>query len=766
MLRDRDGRLWMAIPGRGLAHVHDGRTDLFGQSDGLSGNFATALFEDREGSIWVATGNGLDRFRDFAISTYSIEQGLSNASITSVLAALDGSIWIGTLDGLNRWDRGQLTVYREQHRPTPAGVREIVGPGLPDRGVHSLFQDDRGRIWISDRRGAGYLEQDRLVPVKDVPGGNVHGIVGDNAGGLWIASEQLSHVLPGNVVEPIPWARFGDGKVGEPLVWDPFRRGLWLGFLQGGIAYFAGGEVRTRYGAADGLGKGNVVRLRIDRAGALWVSTDGGLSRLKDGHLATLNTKNGLPCDSVHWSIEDDADSLWIYMGCGLVRIQRTELENWAAASENGKMAMVPFTAFDNSDGAKLFGAHTTYSPQAAKAPDGKIWFGTPDGVSVIDPRNLHFNKLPPPVHIEQIKADGKTYGVSRGVRLPALVRDVRIDYTALSFAAPEKVLFRYKLEGQDTSWKEAVTGREVQYTNLKPRRYRFRVMACNNSGVWNEAGDTLDFSVDPAYYQTGWFQALCAAAFLTLLWGLYRYRVHQIAREFNVRLEERVDERTRIARDLHDTMLQSFQGMMLRFQVGIELLPPGKARDTFEQALERGDQAIAEGREAIHDLRSSTEITNDLARAMTAVGDEASAASGSNPPQFRVVVEGPSRELHPIVRDEIYRIAREALRNAFRHAQASQIEAEIAYSEGLLKVRIRDDGRGMNPEIVKQGRGGHYGLPGIRERARQIGGQLNVWSAPGAGTEIELRIPGTIAYGTAPAGKRWRLFRKNASHS
>ena len=242
------------------------------------------------------------------------------------------------------------------------------------------------------------------------------------------------------------------------------------------------------------------------------------------------------------------------------------------------------------------------------------------------------------------------------------------------------------------------------------------------------------------------------------MLWGLHRYRLYQIAREFNVRLEERVGERTRIARELHDTLLQSFQGLMLRLQVVDELLPPGKAKEQLEQSLERGDQAIAEGRSAVHDLRSSTTITNELAQAVRAVADE---MAGEGAPMFRLVVEGPVRELHPILRDEVYRIAREALRNAFSHSQAQKIEAEITYGERLLRLRIRDNGAGTPPDILEAGRSGHYGLNGMRERARQIGATLDIWSGGGTGTEIDLGIPGAIAYSKSKGRPLLQLFRK-----
>jgi signal transduction histidine kinase len=292
--------------------------------------------------------------------------------------------------------------------------------------------------------------------------------------------------------------------------------------------------------------------------------------------------------------------------------------------------------------------------------------------------------------------------------------------------------------------------------------------MACNNSGVWNEAGASFDFSIDPAYYQTAWFKASCVAAFLGLLWALYRYRLHQVAREFNARL----DERTRIARELHDTLLQSFQGLMLRFQVAHDEIPAhaAEARKTLENALDHAAQAITEGRDAVQGLRSSTVETNDLARAIGSLGEElarreelAGDESDSNRVESFVDVEGTPREVHPILRDEIYRIAGEALRNAFRHAQARRIEVTIWYGERQFRMRVRDDGMGIAPEVLdEQGRAGHWGLTGMRERAELIGGQLEIWSQQECGTQVELSIPASHAYGKSPA-RRFRLFAKKA---
>jgi signal transduction histidine kinase/ligand-binding sensor domain-containing protein len=758
VLRDHDGGLWIGTSGWGLLHLHGGRTDVFTQTDDLSGDVVHALFEDRERNVWVATSNGLDRFRDSAVATFSMKQGLSNDSVTSVLAAADGSIWIGTRAGLNRWNHGQVTIYRERSGPTRPGVREIVGPGLPDLGVHALFQDDRGRIWVSTRRGVGYFENDRLISIDGVPGGNFNAIAGDSRGNVWIANNiaGLLRVSPSHEVQQIPWARLGSHGTGIPVLADRARGGLWVGFREGGVVYFVDDQVRESYTTADALGDGVVNRLHLDREGTLWAATEGGLSRLKHGRVATLTSKNGLPCDGAHWVTEDDGRAVWMLTPCGLLRIARSELDAWAAAADTDRATTrtIHATVFDSSDGVRTTANTATYNPQAARSADGKLWFATTAGLSVVDPEHLPFNGLPPPVHIERITADRTTYdapaGVNGQLRLPPLIRDVAIDYTALSVVAPEKMRFRYKLEGFDSEWQDAGNRRQAFYNNLSPRSYRFRVSASNNSGVWNEAGAFLDFSVAPAYYQMTWLRVSSVAAALMLLAAIYHLRLQQVARQFNMRFEERVNERTRIARDLHDTLLQSFQGVLLNFHAVTFLLPPGadKARATLEGAIERASRAITEGRDAVQGLRASTAVTSDLGRAINAFGDELGDRGGAHRPGFHVNVEGTARDLAPILGDEVYRIAAEALRNAFRHAHATEIEVDIRYDRRQFRLSVRDDGKGIEPSVLDGGaRAGHFGLAGMHERAKLVGGALAVWSERDSGTKAELTIPAAIAY-------------------
>ncbi|HEY6767875.1 MAG TPA: ATP-binding protein, partial [Candidatus Sulfotelmatobacter sp.] len=319
------------------------------------------------------------------------------------------------------------------------------------------------------------------------------------------------------------------------------------------VAYFKDGKVRESYAGVDGLGKGIVTSLSLDSDGTLWAATEGGLSRVKDGRVVTLTSQNGLPCDTVFWMMQGDDHSFWLYTACGVVRIAGTEMDAWVTDPKRTIQSMV----FDSSDGVRSRALTTGYTPLVAKTGNGKLWFLPLDGVSVIDPRHLPLNKLPPPVHIEQVTADGKTYwqnlsgdASSSHPRLPPLVRDLTIDYTALSFVAPEKVRFRYKLEGQDPDWKEVVNDREANYSNLAPGHYRFRVAACNNSGVWNEAGAFLDFSIAPAYYQTTWFRVSCIAASAVVLWCIYRLRVRSIHQRsvqlalINAKLEAQIVER------------------------------------------------------------------------------------------------------------------------------------------------------------------------------------------------------------------------------
>jgi signal transduction histidine kinase len=328
---------------------------------------------------------------------------------------------------------------------------------------------------------------------------------------------------------------------------------------------------------------------------------------------------------------------------------------------------------------------------------------------------------------------------------LPARTKDLQIVYTALSLTIPERIRFRYRLEGQDQGWRDVGNRREAIYTNLGPGTYRFRVIACNNDGVWNETGAVLDFTIAPTFYQTWWFKTLCGIAGAGAIWLVYLLRVNQVALQFQMRLDDRLAERERIARELHDTLLQGVQGLMLHFDAAMKQLPPlGPARPLMEKALHVADQVLLEGRERVRGLRSAAMPLQELSILLARCGEELAEGSATT---FKLAVVGSSRALDPIVLDEMYRIGREALLNAFRHSMASRIEIEITYDRAGLQLRIRDDGRGIDQETLESGMPGHWGLSGMRERAQKLGGQLGFWSRPGAGTEVDLTIPARLAY-------------------
>jgi signal transduction histidine kinase len=428
-----------------------------------------------------------------------------------------------------------------------------------------------------------------------------------------------------------------------------------------------------------------------------------------------------------------------------VIAIPNAELQRWWESPN----AMVKSSLFDVFDGAQPMS--TSFRPNASRSPDGRLWFANQNIVQMIDPLHLEDNRVAPPVHVEEIIADHKNYVPRDGLRLPPLTRDLEIDYTALSFIAPQKVRFRYKLDDHDSEWQDPGTRHQAFYAYLRPGSYRFRVIACNNDGVWNEEGATLAFSVAAAWYQTWWFRGASLAVFLALLWALYQLRLRQLAQQFNITLEARVNERTRIARELHDTLLQSFQALLPRLQTVRNVLPdrPEEAAHRLDSAIDQTAQAITEGRDAVHELRSTAVVNNDLAQAIGALGADLAAQETSDKAVvLGVEVEGTPRNLQPILRDEVYRIASEAMRNAFRHAEAQRIDVEIRYDDRQFRMRVRDDGRGIDPKVLtRDGRTGHYGLHGMRERAKLIGGHLDVWSKLNSGTEVELNIPAAIAY-------------------
>ena len=731
LLWDRHQTLWVGTAGGGIYRISDTKLEHFGAAEGLSGDRITNLFEDREGDVWVTTTQGIDCFRELAVTTFSAREGISEVSSDTVLASRQGAIWAGGESGLDTLSQGRISSLR-------------TGRGLPGYQVTSLLEDHVGRLWVGIDSTMSILKNGHFTQIKRPDGsqlGSVVGITEDIDHDVWAeisgTPRELLRIRDLEVREVFPAPQM---PAARKVAADP-EGGIWLGLMNGDMARYRGGKLETfhfHYPVNSLLDDIWVNQIGVNPDGSVLGATGFGLIGWYQGTQQILTRRNGLPCDAINAFIRDGG-ALWLYTQCGLVRIADEELKRWWGDAK----AMLRTRTFDAIDGVQ---AGLASFQGAARDTDGKLWFANASAVQMIDPAHLPINAIPPPVHVEEITADRKTFQPGTDLRFPPLTRDVSIRYTALSFVAPQKVRFRYRLEGQDTAWQDAGTRREAFYTNLGPGNYRFRVLACNNDGLWNEAGDSLTFWIAAAYYQTTWFKLACAAAIGCGAWLFYLLRLNQATERVQQRLGARLEERERIARELHDTLLQGFQGLMLRFQAVLKttMSDPGSAHQMMEKALDRADGVLAEGRSRVRDLREEGLAGSELSEALTRYGEELSI---DHTARFSLSVLGSLRPLDPTVFNEAARISREALTNAFKHGNASNIEAELTYGGSSVCLRIRDNGAGIDPLVVNGGKAGHWGLSGMRERAQKIGAQLSIWSQSGAGTEIELTIPARVAY-------------------
>jgi len=501
------------------------------------------------------------------------------------------------------------------------------------------------------------------------------------------------------------------------------------------------GTVVRLFGMPDGLRVGNVTAISGRRT-RLWIGGELGLARYDGSHFVPVQGTSDNSFTGITGIVETARGDLWLHGNKGVLHVSHEEVEQ--AVRDSGHR--VRYEAFDYLDGLPGAAVQLRPLPSAVETPDGSLWFVTTNGLASIASSQIRRNPLPPPVTIWSVTAGERGYPVGSGrLRLPVHTSKLAIEYTAGSLTLPERVRFRYKLDGADSEWQDAGGHREVFYTNLAPGDYSFHVTASNNDGVWNPIGASLNFTINPAFYQTTWFRVLCGLLCLLLLWCLYDFRVAQIRSKVRSRLQERLAERERIARDLHDTLLQGVEGLVLRFQaVANRISRREPVRELLERALERADQVLEESREQVMNLREGAGHAGELAQALSAAGEQ---LAHLYPIEFRASVEGARRDLHPIVRQELLFIGREAIANAFRHASASVIEVEVSYGGDALKMRIRDDGRGIDAQVLGGGRPGHWGLPGMRERARSIRADLEIWSRADAGTEIELSLRAEFAY-------------------
>lgn len=745
MLFDRDGALWVVgiklsrvpFPERGRVRpVSETSPDAeqFTKKQGLTDDSTQTILEDREGNIWVGTDGGLDRFRHRNLTWSKLPEGVNYLTL---IAGSNGEVWVGS--------RGPKALPLAR---VPEGKPLAGAPP----SVLTAYRASDGVIWVSATdafmrwEGGPFINippPEEMQKLGRSPNNRdpftVSAITEDGSGTMWVAVGGLG----------LFQLRDGAWKFTEVLKdhpdWAPsfaYTDGadrVWLTYGDR-VAVIERGAARA-FAAEEGLAVGpyNVIAGREEQ---VWVGGESGLAFLRGERFHTLEAADGSRFHSITGIIAPADDGLWLSAGPGIIHIPERETRR-ALQQPDYKVNYELFDLVSDLP-EQVQKGRNVYSSSAIQGTDGWLWFATHGGVASINPSAIFRNPLPPPVVIRGVIADEKPYSTFAAAALPPLTKRLQIDYTALSLSVPERVRFRYKLEGWDREWQDAGIRRQAFYTNLGPGSYTFRVIASNNDGVWNEVGASIDFTVAPAWYQTAWFRVLCLVSFLFIVWVVYRVRVRQVAAAISARFDERLTERIRLAQELHDTFLQTVQGSKMVADDALEMPPdPERLRRVIEQLSIWLGRATLEGRAALNSLRSSATEKNDLAEALRRATE-----SGLPPSSLAVnfSVVGDARDMHPIVRDEVYRIGYEAIRNACAHSGASQLSVELRYEHDLV-VRVKDDGRGIPPAVVAEGKDGHFGLKGMRERAGRIGAKLTLDSSATSGTEVTLVVPGGIVF-------------------
>jgi signal transduction histidine kinase/ligand-binding sensor domain-containing protein len=717
--------------------------ESFTTRQGLSSDAVWKVLIDREGSIWVGTNSGLDRLRRTALTSLSLPPAQEH-DFSIVAGDLD-SIWTGNLSlPLTRVAAdGTITTF-------PKTLGSICLRRLRDGTIWSA---GGGQNLLWHFTGAAFspmrYPEDEFGPVM--------ALAVDRNNDLWIntAAGGTYHFADGK------WTREDDALGRKPgtlgAMTGDDRGNVWFGFSNYLLKWDGSGFQRFSFPNGRRGVSESTMSVRGDR---VWLGGTGGVSLFTKGVFYVMQWKDQNLPGRVSGVLETETGDLWMNGFSGITHVTAGELARFLHDPAHAVSA----EHLDALDGLPGLSTERIPEPSLAESTDGRLWFATTRGIAWLDPVSLHqnLNQLPPPVIITSILSNGKTYPGSSDLTLPAHTDRLEINYTALSLAIPERVMFRYKLEGVDSDWQNAGTRRQAFYTHLPPGNFRFRVIACNNDGVWNATGANLAVSIQPAFYQTWWFLTLVVFAAAALMWWIIRRRIAGMARQFQDRLAERLAERERIARELHDTLLQSLFGLTLRFNTAAGQLPAGDpAREALDEALQQADKVMQEGRERVLNLRGRHAPRACLADALAQIGQQ---LRSIHPAHFQVSVQGRPRSLDAIVQEEILLIGREALTNAFTHSGGKHIEAQVSYHATALHVCVTDDGGGIDEAVLEVGyRSGHWGLPGMRERAAKLRGELRVGRSKEGGTQIDLQVPGAIVYrADHPKGPwPWNRFRR-----
>jgi ligand-binding sensor domain-containing protein len=747
LLFDHDGDLWGTDAERGGVYrvsspsrLADGRSlqpadidGVFNRSSGLPSDVAVPLLENREGTLWTGTNLGLSSFH---LNKVQVPANIKvGPAANSALAASDaGEIWMASGGSLLR---------------ATAQNAEVISQGLSDIGA-ALYAPVK-TLWVVGYNCLGRMLDGRFVPLELPVAGKhviVQAIASDRQGGLWasLANNGLYHWHQNR------WTRIDQGPgldamTPTALALDASGR-LWAGYPDNRILSIDG-QRRQLFGPAQGLHVGNIATMDT-RAGDLLVGGDDGLARLRQGRFESLAIAEPQVLVGVSGIARTDRGDVWINGSRGVIHIDADGFNK----GFDGSTYRAAYELFDYHDGLPGIALQASPVPTAAVDSLGRIWFNTNQGVAWIDPARLRRNPIAPPVFIQGLTAGDRRYTDLQSLRLPQHTSNVRLDYTATSLAIPDRVQFRYKLDGVDEQWQDSGTRREAFYSNLGPGKYRFHVTAGNDDGVWNDQGTSIDFSIAPQFFQTSWFRLLCIAAALALVAALYLWWLHLMSGRIRLRLEERTRERERIARELHDTLLQGVQGLLLRLQAFVVGLPADDSRrGALDAAIDQARDMLVEGRDKIMSLRGADQARGQLAPSIHAIGEELASTYGT---PFRVSMSGAEKPLCPPACDEVIEIVREAMRNAFIHADAKLIKVDISYRPQSLRIAIRDDGRGIQASTIRQGRlDDHWGLVGMHERAEKLGATLTIRRTEPSGTEVVLAMPGHVVFNPGLSARR-----------
>jgi signal transduction histidine kinase/ligand-binding sensor domain-containing protein len=759
---DRTGNIWICSIGAGFYRLSpDGSWRHFTTETGAAHRFTRFVFEDAESNLWIGTDDaGIQRLKRRYLTSWARGEGRSQRRIVKAITAdASGRILLGTYgQGVVRLDEKGITPILE---PQARNFGAHAGTCAAFNGsVFSLLSDRRGQLWIGTTFDAGQTQLplyvlDASSCRRADPGGtiastktaSVYSLFEDSRGQVWIGTDAA--IVRANAdgtyrrfeIEPSPHLN----NI-QAFAEDPTSGALYAGGAAGRLYRWASDRFEVVPEASDLLDD-SIDALQVGADGTLWIATyDGGIAALREGRLSRIAEEQGLPASSI-LSMRLDADAnLWLGSNHGIVRLAGNALHKTL------QEALPPsFRMFTQSDGLPTLELSTASMTDR----QGRLWFGTHNGAVALDPRNLPPPPPPPRIVIEKLSIDGQNAGdparfnttaaePEASLVVPPGAHRLEIRYAGLSFTAPEKVRFRYKLAGYDPDWVDVGSRRIAYYAKLPPGHYDFSVMASNDGGVWSASAARCDIVVTPTFYQTVAFRILAVLAVALLLWWLYRRRLWQLAAQMQVRFDERLAERTRIAQELHDTLLQDVIGSSIQLQVATRQLhtEPDTALKTLAEVTENLEQSVQSSREAVRGLRSAEK--EDLASALSRFADEMRGAATA---EVRVTLHGQPRLFNALADYEVRRIAREALRNALHHAQAQTVEAVIDYGDEELRVDINDDGVGIDEKTIAAGRDGHFGLKGMRERAARIGGALTVYRHAPHGTTVTLVVPSEYAY-------------------